>query len=133
LTYLLEKSRACSVQANERSFHIFYQGLASEEIRTKYDLPSANPADYGFLKNSTNTYTIEGIDEVQKYQETMECLRSIDFSEEDIEQIWQVVISVLLLGDIEYDVHDSDDTAHIKDQSMARLEKVAELLQLEDL
>jgi len=63
LTYLLEKSRAVSVAENERSFHIFYQALASADIRTKYGLHSANPADYGFLKNKSATYSIEGVDD----------------------------------------------------------------------
>ena len=51
---------------HERSFHIFYQGLASEEICNKYQL-SANPADYGFLRNNSATYTIDGIDDAQQY------------------------------------------------------------------
>ena len=62
LTYLLEQSRACAVADHERSFHIFYQGLASEEICSKYQL-SPNPADYGFLRNGSATYTIDGIDD----------------------------------------------------------------------
>ena len=67
LTYLLEKSRAVSVASNERSYHIFYQGLASDEIRTTYGLQSANPADYGFLKSPSNTYTIDGESDVEGF------------------------------------------------------------------
>ena len=74
-----------SVSDGERSFHIFYQGLASAEIRDKYQLPSANPADYGFLKVKSGSYTIEGIDDSIGYNLTMQCMRSLGFSEEQID------------------------------------------------
>ena len=38
------------VAPGERSFHIFYQALASAAIREKYELNSADPRDYGILK-----------------------------------------------------------------------------------
>lgn len=85
LTYLLEKSRAVSLSHDERSFHIFYQGLASAEIRAKYRLASANPADYGFLKSPTGTYTIDGVNDEANYGATMTCMRNIGFSEEEID------------------------------------------------
>lgn len=85
LTYLLEKSRAVSVANDERAFHIFYQGLASPEIRAKYQLASANPADYGFLKCGSDTYTIDGVDDGKECGITMACMRSVGFSEEEID------------------------------------------------
>lgn len=81
LTYLLEKSRSVSVCDNERSYHIFYQGLASSEVRNKYQLPSSNPADYGFLRSATGTYQIQGVDDAKDYNLTMACLRNIGFTD----------------------------------------------------
>ena len=85
LSYLLEKSRAVSVAQDERSFHIFYQVLASPEIRAKYQLQSANPADYGFLKSPNNTYTVPGMDDAENCLLTTACMRSIGFAEEEID------------------------------------------------
>ena len=56
----------------ERSFHIFYQALASAAIREKYDLHSADPRDYGILKGglesgdgkNDNSMSSQGIDDV---------------------------------------------------------------------
>ena len=43
------------------------------------------------------------------------------------------MVSVLLLGNVEYDVSAADDTASIKPQCVETLEKVASLLNLEDV
>lgn len=63
MTQLLEKSRTVAIAEHERSFHIFYQGLSSPEICAKYQISSADPASYSFLKNKSNTFTIDGVDD----------------------------------------------------------------------
>lgn len=131
LSYLLEKSRTTSVQDNERGFHIFYQGLATPEIRNKFQLPSANPADYGFLKSKTDTYTIPGVDDGANYNLTLACMRSIGFSEEEIDQIWQILAAILNLGNVNYS-ENADDEASIEPGSKAMALKAAELLCFQD-
>lgn len=42
------------------------------------------------------------------------------------------MVAVLLLGNVEYDVDASNDTAHIKEESKPIIVKVAELLNLQD-
>ena len=81
----MEKSRAVSVASNERSYHIFYQGLASDEIRSKYGLQTANPANYGFLKSSSDTYTIDGESDLEGFKLTMTCLKNIGFTVAEID------------------------------------------------
>lgn len=62
--------------------------LASEEMRNKYGLESASPADYGFLRNESDTYTIDGVSDIEGYHLTSACLRNIGFNEADIDGIW---------------------------------------------
>ena len=59
-------------------------------------------------------------------------MRSVNFTDDEIERIWQIVVAVLLLGNVEYDVDSSNDTAHIKEVSKPIIIKVAELLNLQD-
>ena len=133
LTYLLEKSRAVSVSQDERSFHIFYQALANNEFRNRYQLASANPADYGFLRSPTGTYTIDGVNDEQSYQTTLACMRNCGFTEEEVDQVWQIIAAILNLGNVEYRVNaEENDEAHVQEATRPFAERAAALLQLED-
>ena len=97
---------------HERSFHIFYQGLASSEVRAKYELTSANPGDYGFLHNSASVYSIEGVDDRASYDLTMACMRKIGFTDKEIDSIWKIIAAILNMGNVNYRV-DGAEEAHI--------------------
>ncbi len=124
LTYLLEKSRAVSVADNERAFHIFYQGLASDEVRAKYGLTSANPGDYGFLRNSAGVYTIDGVDDRASYDVTMTCMRKIGFSNQEIDNIWQIIAAILNMGNVNYRI-DGVDESYVTAEGRVFAEKAA--------
>ena len=57
-------------------------------------------------------------------------MRGIGFTEPEIEQIWDILISVLLIGNVEYEKNESDE-AEIKSESMTHLERAAQYLQIE--
>lgn len=102
--------------------------MASPEVRAKYHLASANPADYGFLKTESNLYTIEGTDDEQNYALTMACLRSLHFSEQEIDSIWQLVVAILHIGNVEYKVNLENEAVTIEESCHASVQRVAELL-----
>ena len=60
----------------------------------------------------------------------MACMRNVGFSEEEIDQIWQIIAAILNLGNVEYRVNPDNDEAHIQDATRSYAERVAALLQL---
>ena len=59
-------------------------------------------------------------------------MRSLGFSEEEIDSIWQIIVAILNLGNVNYRVDASNDEAYIKDDDRANVLRAAELLQLPD-
>ena len=103
--------------------------LASEEMRNKYGLESANPADYGFLKNESDTYTIDGVSDIEGFQLTTACLHNIGFTEADIDGIWQLLAAILNLGNVSYRANAENDEAHVEESAHRFASRAAELLQ----
>ena len=58
----------------------------------------------------------------------MACMRSVGFSEEEIDSIWQILAAILNLGNVSYRVDPENDEAHIEDAARPCVERVAELL-----
>ena len=101
ITYLLEKSRIITQAKNERSFHIFYQliNCGDTDLLDKLYL-SQDPKNYNYL-NSSNP-KLKNINDAQMFKETKECFLINDFSEDEILNIFKVVASVLLIGNIKF-------------------------------
>lgn len=79
-SYLLEKSRITKVSPGERCFHIFYQFLATKDLRDKFGLKKSDPDCYGFLKGGQ--HKIDGVDDALQLQTTLKSLESIGFTGE---------------------------------------------------
>ena len=58
----------------------------------------------------------------------MACMRSLGFTEEEIDSIWQIIVAILNLGNVDYRVDASNDEAYIKDADRANVLRAAELL-----
>ncbi|VUZ41531.1 unnamed protein product, partial [Hymenolepis diminuta] len=90
-TYLLEKTRVIRKAPEERSFHIFYQLLASAtpELKEKLLLNDAASAKHNYL--SHGMIEVPGLDEKQAFQETAEAMSIMGISEEDQQAIFKIL------------------------------------------
>ncbi|KAM7532769.1 hypothetical protein Aperf_G00000129579 [Anoplocephala perfoliata] len=123
-TYLLEKARVIRQAPEERSFHIFYQLLASATPELKEKLLLIDGEKHNYLSNGMIEFP--GLDEKQAFQETTEAMSIMGISDEDQQAIFKVLSAVLHLGDLEFKQERNSDQATLPNQAIA--EKVAHLL-----
>merc|ERR1719264_1652925 len=122
-TYLLEKARVIRQADDERTFHVFYQLLAgtSQEQKKKYIIEPGK--SYTFL--SQNEVTVGGIDDAEEFAATMQALRIMGVTDDDLDSIWKVVSGVMLFGNMEFKQERNSDQAILSDDTVAQ--KVAHL------
>ncbi|KAL4692546.1 hypothetical protein H8959_016356, partial [Pygathrix nigripes] len=123
-TYLLEKSRAIRQARDERTFHIFYYMIAGAKEKMKNDLLLEGFNNYTFLSNGF--VPIPAAQDDEMFQETLEAMAIMGFSEEEQLSILKVVSSVLQLGNIVFKKERNTDQASMPDNTAAQ--KVCHLM-----
>ncbi|KAI7804139.1 myosin-9 isoform X1 [Triplophysa rosa] len=123
-TYLLEKSRAIRQAKEERAFHVFYYMLTGAGDKLRSELCLENYNNYRFLSNGN--VTIPGQQDRDLYMETMESMRIMGFSEEEMIGLLRVVSSVLQLGNMTFKKERHSDQASMPDDTAAQ--KVCHLM-----
>ncbi|KAB0792483.1 hypothetical protein PPYR_14442 [Photinus pyralis] len=106
LNYLLEKSRVINQAPGERNFHIFYQLLAgaSEELLSSLHL-KRNLGSYYYLSHGEKS-NVDNLDDKKAFDDVVRALRTLEFSDEEQKEIWQIVASVLYLGNVGFTEQD---------------------------
>ncbi|KAK9869439.1 hypothetical protein WA026_003194 [Henosepilachna vigintioctopunctata] len=125
--YLLEKSRIISQNLGERNYHIFYclcKGLAKEE-KKKFDLGDAST--YNYL-NSGKSLTLEDVDEEEEFSNIYSAMKVLNFSEEEISNIFQILVSILHLGNLKFKSGNASNTESSEISDSTAAEKTAKLL-----
>ncbi|KAL0796876.1 hypothetical protein Bca101_068253 [Brassica carinata] len=124
-TFLLEKSRVVQCAEGERSYHIFYQlcAGASPTLREKLNLSSAK--EYKYLQQS-NCYSINGVDDAERFQAVTEALDIVHVSKEDQESVFAMLAAVLWLGNVSFTVIDNEN--HVEPEEDESLSTVAKLI-----
>ncbi|KAF6078724.1 myosin heavy chain 14 [Phyllostomus discolor] len=124
-TYLLEKSRAIRQAKDECSFHIFYQLLGGAGEQLKADLLLEPCSHYRFLTNGPASSPGQ---ERELFQETLESLRVLGFTHEEITSMLRMVSAVLQFGNIVLKRERNTDQASMPDNTAAQ--KLCRLLGL---
>ncbi|KAM3143737.1 hypothetical protein pb186bvf_004233 [Paramecium bursaria] len=114
-TYILEKSRVTRIGPLERNYHIFYQLIEYytsqrepiENIKL-VDLKLEQITYFKYLKKGDLNHKPEN--ESQEFVETIKCLQSLNFTDEEINLFIQTIAGILYLGNVKIKSQDQEST-----------------------
>ncbi|TFK62490.1 hypothetical protein BDN72DRAFT_390460 [Pluteus cervinus] len=105
--YLLEKSRVVVRSEAERSFHIFYQIYAADDMLKGQLLLAGGTEDYGYLNKSRRE--VEGIDDREEWYAMKAALNVVGFNETEQFDLFRIIASILHIGNIQIASTRGDD------------------------
>ncbi|XP_061172927.1 myosin-IIIb-like [Saccostrea echinata] len=114
--YLLEKSRVVHQNREEENFHIFYYmfgGLSAEQRKAYNLLP---PEKQRYLSNGANCLKREPTHFKKQYEELVNAMDLVGFTDEEEENLFSIIAGVLHLGNVTFDM-DDNDASFVEDEN----------------
>lgn len=107
LNYLLEKSRVVHQSHGERNFHIFYQLIegGEDDLLRRLGLEK-NAQQYQYLVKG-NCPKVSSINDRNDWKMVRKALSVIGFTDDEVEELLNIIASVLHLGNVQYGGEDS--------------------------
>uniref|UniRef100_A0A8B9E5G2 Unconventional myosin-X-like n=1 Tax=Anser cygnoides TaxID=8845 RepID=A0A8B9E5G2_ANSCY len=99
--YLLEPNRVVHQNPGERNYHIFYALLAGVSGEMKESLSLSEPETYRYL-NQSGCVSDENLNDIEMFSKVMTAMKVVDFSTEEIRDIFKLLSGTLHLGNVEF-------------------------------
>ncbi|XP_078739237.1 LOW QUALITY PROTEIN: uncharacterized protein LOC144952628 [Lampetra fluviatilis] len=117
-TYLLEKSRNIRQAKDERSFHIYYYLLHGASPAQREELLLEGFPSYRFLCGGP--IAVPGAPDKEMFQQTVEALTIMGFTQEEQMAVFKIVSSVLQFGNLVFKKERNTDQASMPDNTAAQ-------------
>ncbi|KRX81510.1 Unconventional myosin-Va, partial [Trichinella sp. T6] len=129
--YLLEKSRISYQGKCERNYHIFYQmSTARESTPLLKGLNMKHHGSYKYLCSNEDACMLTANDS-KKFEETVNCFKILGFKDDEIREIFAVLIGILHFGNLSFSGEANNKTA-VRKNSANDLNRCCELLGLNE-
>eukprot|EP00485_Elphidium_margaritaceum_P007561 CAMPEP_0202691960 /NCGR_PEP_ID=MMETSP1385-20130828/6494_1 /ASSEMBLY_ACC=CAM_ASM_000861 /TAXON_ID=933848 /ORGANISM="Elphidium margaritaceum" /LENGTH=1474 /DNA_ID=CAMNT_0049347425 /DNA_START=27 /DNA_END=4451 /DNA_ORIENTATION=+ len=127
--YLLEKVRVSRQGESERNYHFFYMLTKGCDRALRKELELKTPDHYAICTEG-HCVQVPGINDKNDFEEINQAFRTLQFRETDVHSIFRFVAGILHIGNVQFDVVQSqyaDDGSSVSAASGADLAKCGKL------
>jgi len=128
-SYLLEESRVVEQETGERNFNIFYQLCAYLSRSKGSEADWFRPNSLKFLSKS-GRIKVDSSDDFKLFNETVDAMKLLGFSNSDRDAIFNLLKGILLLGNIAFEqgrLQSGNGTSVLQDSTVVIANRVAAL------